>query len=146
MQQLQQQHRWYLTKANSPHGLKHNRTIEAIYKHIMSLYTVHLSQCSIRVDKSANSRIIISTLQVVHPEFGIVIVPAVTEGIILCINIGSDTADWRSRAVAPCIVSIGTNLLSAVISLHSSDTPTPTSIKRGKFERKYSQHKEYTSD
>ena len=64
---------------------------------------------------SSHYRVIIPTLQIIEPSFGIVVITSVLERIIDRIQIGRKTVDPCQGNVAPGIVGIGADLCATLI-------------------------------
>ena len=82
----------------------------------------------IRIQKPSPLGIIIPSLQVVEPGFGIVVVPAVTEGVIDGINIGAVAIVPCYGLIAPGIVVVGQNF-RAVGIIKGNNIPLEVFLK-----------------
>ena len=70
---------------------------------------------SIRIQEPPPSRIIIPTLQVIPPGLGIVVIPAVAEGVVLGNHIGADAVMPSCGMIAPSVVGVGQNFYTFLI-------------------------------
>ena len=98
--------------------ISHNRIIATIRIHIEANQIAIGIHIPILIQEPPPSRIIISALQVVQPRLGIVIIPAVTEGVIRPNDVLFQRGSSRNNgygAGAPGIVGIGTDLLAACV-------------------------------
>ena len=73
-----------------------HRVIVAVSEHIESGKAVTSAYITVRIDKSANFGVIITTLEIVEAGFGVVIVATVTQGVDLshCTRGGNYLAVW----------------------------------------------------
>ena len=76
----------------------------------MSNKTLTRGYITITIDESADCRIVIPALQVIHSQFGIKVVSAVGKRIVGSVVIGPGTVDPVHREIAPGVIRIGEHL------------------------------------
>ena len=98
--------------------ISHNRIIATIRIHIEANQIAIGIHIPILIQEPSPSRVIISALQVVQPRLGIVVIPAVAEGVIQPNYVFFQRGAFRNNGystVTPSVVSIGTDLLAACV-------------------------------
>ena len=97
-------------------------------KHIVSTKSLPCRGIVVRIDKSADFRVVISALQVVQPCFGIVDIAAVAEGVHLAQGGGEGAGGGKDIAV------IVMGILGGSVSTHRA---VPCAIHTYSFSHRY---------